>query len=364
MDAPTPTELAQQVVAPPAKASIFLTVTVREGTERQVVDLLTDVSALVRAVGFRIPERGLSCVVGIGARLWDRLFELPRPEHLHEFVALQGRRHRAPSTPGDLFFHVRCASFDSCFELVRQIMRRLGPLVDSYDEVHAFRFFDERDPLGFVDGTESPDGPAAVEAALIPDGRWAGGSYIIAQKYVHDLTSWDAISVEEQERVIGRTKLDDIQLPDEQMPHNSHVTLNTIEDGDGNELQIVRDNLAFGEASGEQGTFFMSYAADPRVTELMLRRMFVGEPEGNHDRILDFSTAVTGNLFFVPPADFLEDPASFFTGGDDAGNQFDYEPNPTGASVNPHETVAIRTIYGIAEADSSLGIGGLGQQTD
>ena len=194
-----------------------------------------------------------------------------------------------------------------CFELVRQIMRRLGSVVDTYDEVHAFRYLDNRDPLGFVDGTESPRGQAAVAAALIDEGAWAGGSYIIEQKYIHNLTAWDSLSVEEQERVIGRTKLDDIQLPDDEQPTNSHVTMNTIEDADGNELQIVRDNLAFGEASGDQGTFFMSYAADPRVTELMLRRMFLGEPEGNYDRILDFSTPLTGCLFFAPPAAFFDD---------------------------------------------------------
>ena len=300
-------DLSQEILAAPAKASIFLTVTVRSGGEAQVIDLLTDISGLTRAVGFRYPETMLSCVVGIGAGMWDRLFDVPRPEYLHDFVALQGGKHSAPSTPGDLFFHLRASTLDMCFELVRQIMRRLGSVVDTYDEVHAFRYLDNRDPLGFVDGTESPRGQAAVAAALINEGAWAGGSYIIEQKYVHNLTAWESLSVEEQERVIGRTKLDDVQLPDHEQPTNSHVTMNTIEDADGNELQIVRDNLAFGEASGDQGTFFMSYAADPRVTELMLRRMFLGEPEGNYDRILDFSTPLTGCLFFAPPAAFLDD---------------------------------------------------------
>lgn len=301
------TELSQSILTMPAKASIFLTVNVTEGGEADVIELLTDVSALVRSVGFRVPERGLSCVVGIGADMWPRLFSTEPPKLLHTFVPLDGGKHSAPSTPGDLFFHVRAATFDMCFELVRQVTRRLGPVTANYDEVHAFRYFDERDPLGFVDGTESPNGREAVDAALIADGDWAGGSYIVTQKYVHDLSAWDALSVTEQERVIGRTKLDDIELSDDEQPTNSHVTLNTLEDADGNELKIVRDNLAFGEASGLQGTFFMSYAADVRITELMLRRMFIGEPAGNYDRILDFSTALTGNIFFAPPQDFLED---------------------------------------------------------
>ena len=215
--------------------------TIRSGGEAQVIDLLTGVSGLTRAVGFRYPETMLSCVVGIGAGMWDRLFDVPRPEYLHDFTELQGGKHSAPSTPGDLFFHLRASTLDMCFELVRQIMRRLGSVIDTYDEVHAFRYLDNRDPLGFVDGTESPRGQAAVAAALIDEGAWAGGSYIIEQKYIHNLTAWDSLSVEEQERVIGRTKLDDIQLPDDEQPTNSHVTMNTIEDADGNELQIVRD---------------------------------------------------------------------------------------------------------------------------
>ena len=368
-------DLSQEILASPAKASIFLTVTVRSGGESAVIDLLTAVSGLTRAVGFRYPETMLSCVVGIGAGMWDRLFDVPRPEYLHDFTELQGGKHSAPSTPGDLFFHLRASTLDMCFELARQIMRRLGPAVSTYDEVHAFRYLDNRDPLGFVDGTESPRGQAAVAAALINEGAWAGGSYIIEQKYVHNLTAWDSLSVEEQERVIGRTKLDDTQLPDDEQPTNSHVTMNTIEDADGNELQIVRDNLAFGEASGEQGTFFMSYAADPRVTELMLRRMFLGEPEGNYDRILDFSTPLTGCLFFAPPAAFLDDadqyakpsarpeagpqdptqPATELSAAKDLGFNASSEA-PRDQTSDDHSNGAGSTA---APSDGSLGIGNL-----
>jgi putative iron-dependent peroxidase len=161
-----------------------------------------------------------------------------------------------------------------------------------------------------VDGTENPTGLAAARAATIgaaePD--FTGGSYVIVQKYLHDMVTWNAISTEEQERVIGRSKLDDIEMPDAIKPANSHVALNTITDDDGTERQIVRDNMAFGTVGkGEFGTYFIGYAADPTVTEQMLRNMFLGRPPGMYDRILDFSTAVTGSLFFVPSADFLDD---------------------------------------------------------
>ena len=113
----------------------------------------------------------------------------------------------------------------------------------------------------------------------------------------------------EQERAIGRTKLSDIELPDEIKPANSHVALNTIVDEDGEERQIMRFNMPFGRVgAGEFGTYFIGYARSPDVIEQMLTNMFIGKPPGNYDRILDFSTAVTGNLFFVPTADFLDDP--------------------------------------------------------
>lgn len=305
-------KLAQEVLAPPAKAAIFLTVTVREGQEAAVREALGDVPGLTRAVGFRIPELRLSCVVGIGSDLWDRTYTGPRPAALHRFVPLDGGKHQAVATPGDLLFHIRADRPDICFELSHQLLRRLDGMVDCVEEVHGFRYWDERDLLGFVDGTESPTGyEESEEAAIIVDQEphFAGGSYVIVQKYLHDLDAWDAIPVEQQELVIGRRKLSDIELPDAMKPSNSHVSLNSITDADGNDLAIVRDNLPFGNAgAGEFGTYFIGYAADPGVTERMLRNMFIGDPVGNHDRILDFSRAVTGCLFFVPPAAFLEDP--------------------------------------------------------
>jgi putative iron-dependent peroxidase len=301
----------QDVLAPPAKAAMFLVITVRAGAEDEVRDVLADVSGLTRAVGFRSPEDGLSCVVGIGAELWDRLYGPPRPVGLHPFRELVGAVHTAVSTPGDLLIHLRATRLDLCFELARQLMIRLAGRADVADEVHGFRYFDERDLLGFVDGTESPSGAAAVAAVRVgdEDPAFAGGSYVVVQKYLHDLDAWNALPVEEQERAIGRHKLSDIEIPDAAKAPNSHVALNTINDADGTQRQIVRDNMPFGRiGAAEFGTYFIGYAAHPDVIEQMLRNMFIGDPPGNHDRILDFSTAVTGGLFFVPTQDFLDDP--------------------------------------------------------
>jgi putative iron-dependent peroxidase len=337
LDRPVPEP--QAILAPLTEAAIFLTLCVEPGGQQVITDLLPDLAGLRRSVGFRAPDAGLSCVVGIGSDLWDRLFpDTPRPAGLHPFRALKGERHSAPATPGDLFIHVRAERLDLCFELARLIGERLGPAVRIVDEVHGFRSFDERDLLGFVDGTENPEGGSAVDAVLIgdEDPAFAAGSYLVIQKYVHDLAGWNALSVEDQERAIGRTKLADVEFADEDKPADSHLTLNVIEDEDGEQLQIMRFNMPFGRVgSDEFGTFYVAYAKTPAVTERMLENMFLGLGDATHDRLLDFSTALTGNLYFVPSADFLDDPTIV-------------EPAAEGADPAPPST-----------GDDSLGIGGL-----
>jgi porphyrinogen peroxidase len=273
--------------------------------------LLADVPGITRSVGFRVPDGELISVVGIGSDLWDRTFaDEPRPIHLHPFRELHGQRHHAPSTAGDLLFHLRARRMDLCFELATHLVQRLSEWAEVVDEVHGFKYFDERDLLGFVDGTENPTGRSAYAAAIIgdEDPDCTCGSYVIVQKYLHDMTAWNALTVEQQELVVGRTKLTDIEMPDDVKPANSHIALNVIEDDDGNELKIVRDNMPFGRVgSTEFGTYYIAYAASPTIIERMLSNMFIGDPPGNTDRILDFSTAVTGSLFFVPSARFLDD---------------------------------------------------------
>jgi putative iron-dependent peroxidase len=300
----------QPVLGPVASAAIFLVATIDADGEQVVRDLLGDLAGLQKSVGFRVPSGGLACVSGVGSDAWDRLFDGPRPAGLHPFRELNGEKHHAVSTPGDLLFHLRADRLDLCFELATQIMRRLSGVVTVVDEVQGFKFFEQRDLLGFVDGTENPFGRAAEAAVSVgaEDPEFAGGSYVIVQKYLHDMSSWDALSVESQERVIGRTKLSNIELADDVKPANSHVALNVITDDEGNELEIVRDNMPFGTVgNGEFGTYFVGYSSTPEVTERMLENMFIGDPPGNYDRVLDYSTVLTGGLFFVPTADFLED---------------------------------------------------------
>src|SRR5262244_3251965 len=336
----------QPVSAPLTRAAIFLVVTINPSPDDRTVvrSFCADLPALIRAVDFRNLEAGLSCVMGIGSEAWDKLFGDPRPAELHPFREIRAGPRHAASTPGDLMFHIRSKRMDLCFEMATQIRARLGDAVSTVDEVHGFRYFDDRDLLGFVDGTENPRGEAVIDAAIIgeEDAAFVGGSYVIVQKYLHDLDGWNALSTEAQERIIGRSKLSDVELDDSIKPTSAHNALTTITEN-GKQLAIVRDNMPFGQiGKGEFGTYFIGYCRTPRVTEQMIENMFVGRPPGNYDRLLDFSRAVTGTLFFVPSATFLES-----LDNDDAAAM-----PAAGSAREPASSAA-------APPDGSLGVGSL-----
>ena len=302
--------LPQPVVGPLTRAAIFLVVCIRPEQDNRAAlrSFCGDLAGLIRAVEFRNVEAGLTCVVGFGSDAWDQLFGAPRPPELHPFrEILSGGRH-AVSTPGDILFHIRAKRHDLCFELAAQIMNEIGEIVSVADEVQAFRYFDDRDVIGFIDGTENPRGEAARGAAMVgdEDPNFTGGSYVIVQKYLHDMKAWNALPVEMQEKIIGRKKLSDIELRDADKPAYAHNALTSIEEN-GKELKILRDNMPFGRPGhGEFGTYFIGYARTPRITETMLQNMFVGKPPGNYDRLLDYSRPATGSLFFVPSSTFLD----------------------------------------------------------
>jgi porphyrinogen peroxidase len=336
----------QPVVQPPRQASIFLVLAINPdpASEDAVRSICTDLSKLIRAVGFRETGAELSCVLGVGSDAWNRLFGSPRPSELHPFQEIVAGPRHAVSTPGDVFFHIRGEREDLCFELETQIMMQLGEAVSTIDEVAAFRYFDNRDLLGFVDGTENPVEDEATEAVFIgdEDRTFAGGSYVIVQKYLHDLAAWNALPIETQEKIVGRTKLSDVELDDSVKPTSAHNALTTIVEN-GVERKIYRANGAFGQpGKGEFGTYFIGYARSPRVIEQMMQNMFIGRPRGNYDRLLDVSRAATGTLFFVPSLTFLEAVTS----------------QPTKPTVVA-ETSLAPSPPGEAANDGSLGIGSL-----
>lgn len=300
----------QRVDAPLTQSATFLVVTATKKPDsiNTIRSTLAGLDSLAKNVSIRDLSARFACTVGIGSDIWDDLTSLPRPAELHSFREVKGEKHIAVSTPGDLLFHIRSERRDICFEFERQLMNQLGDAVSVVDETVGFRYFDVRDLLGFVDGTANPVGPSVPASVLVAgeDTSAEGGSYIVVQKYTHDLSGWGHLSTEQQEKIIGRTKIDNVELDDAESGQRSHKTLNTIEDENGDEHDILRDNMPFGSpGSAEFGTYFIGYTRRLWVIEKMLERMFVGDPPGLHDRILDFSKPLTGTTFFAPSASFL-----------------------------------------------------------
>jgi putative iron-dependent peroxidase len=255
----------------------------------------------------RFPDSGASCVIGIGYNAWLQLhLPVPFPKELENFMPIVGEKHTAVSSKGDLHFHIRENGSSVCYDMANAVSDVLEPVAISIEEIHGFRYWDGRSILGFVDGTENPRGKERAFFGLVGDDDpvYKGGSYLFVQKYIHDLNAFEELSTEEQEKVFGRYKLNDIEMPDNIKPSNSHIAVANI----GDEFKIIRDNMPFGNIStNEMGTYFISYASTFSTVKKMLNNMFIGSPKGNYDRLLDFSTTKTGTLFFVPTLDMLDD---------------------------------------------------------
>jgi len=258
----------------------------------------------------RFPDSGASCVMGIGHDAWLRLgLPVPLPKELTNFAPVVGGKHVAVSTPGDLHFHLKGTSSSICYDMAATLAQLLDTVAVPVEEVHGFRYWDGRSILGFVDGTENPKGDKRAFFGLIGDEEpaYKGGSYLFVQKYIHDLKAFKALPVDQQEKVFGRYKESDVEMPDDIKPANSHIALTNV----GDDLKVIRDNLPFGNMStNEMGTYFIAYASTFSTVKKMLDNMFIGLPEGNYDRLLDFSTPRTGTLFFVPSASMLKNIAS------------------------------------------------------
>lgn len=300
--------IPQDVVNKQGDNAIFIVYTLKESPEAidKVKDVCANFSAMIRSMRNRFPDMQFSCIMGFGADAWSRLFpEQSKPKDLVTFKEIKGQKLTAVSTSGDLFFHIRGKQMGLCFEFASILDEKLSGVVDPVDETHGFRYMDGKAIIGFVDGTENPavdENPYHFAVVGEEDPEFTGGSYVFVQKYIHDMSAWNALSVEEQEKVIGRRKYNDVELSDQEKPQNAHNAVTNI----GDDLKIVRANMPFANTSkGEYGTYFIGYAGTFRTTRQMLENMFIGNPVGNTDRLLDFSTPVTGTLFFAPSYDLL-----------------------------------------------------------
>ncbi len=283
---------------------LFLTLTLARGDDGATRRALAAIPDQTRSVAGQFDAPTLVSSVAIGHAAWPRLVGASMPAGLVPFEALEDGPRRAPATPADLFIHIHSPRHDANFALARRIMAGLGAQVRLVEEIHGFKHQGGRDLTGFVDGTENAKGDERAGVALVPDGPFAGGSFVSLQRYVHQLARWETLSICDQEAMVGRTKLDDLELADDVKPPTAHIARVVIEE-DGAELEILRHSLPYG-TTAEAGLYFVAYGSSPAPFRKMLERMVLRDADGHYDRLLDFSQAVTGAAFFAPSREVLE----------------------------------------------------------
>ena len=294
------------VISNVSRAALFLILRVTRPDEAKfVARVLSTVPERTRRQGRLVSQGKLEGTVGVGAPFWNLLGRTQRPAWLQDFPEIQGPQLSVPSTGGDLFLHIKSDREDLNFELAQSLLRDMQGLVEILEEVHGFNYLDSRDLTGFIDGTANPKGKERAQVALIgkEDAAFADGSYVMTQRYVHDLEKWSMLSVREQEAAIGRTKRDSREL--KTAPPTAHIRRAEVSDDRG-ELKIVRQSMPYGTLGGDHGLFFVAYAKEPRRFERMLTRLFGTAEDGLHDRLMEFTRAVSGAYFFIPSLKLLK----------------------------------------------------------
>ncbi|MDM1270957.1 Dyp-type peroxidase [Acinetobacter indicus] len=299
---------AQSVILPlPSDHARFIVLRLKDLTLEQLKEKLADLFNTRDRLITQHPHAQIKTAVAFGPELWAQLYS-QTPAGFKQLQPIEGA-FQMPVVPADVLIHIASARADICFALSQSFFEGIQDQVDVLDERVCFRYFDGRDMTGFIDGTENPQFPDdRAEVALLGEdaGIFEDGSFVFAQRYAHDLDKWKRLKVDAQEQVMGRTKLESIELDDEVKPDNAHVSRTVVEDDEGEEMEILRHSLPYGDGQGDQGLFFIAYTKDLTILDAMLERMFGTSGDGIHDRLLHFVTALDGAYYFAPSEELLE----------------------------------------------------------
>ena len=299
---------AQSVILPlPSDHARFIVLRLKDLTLEQLKEKLADLFNTRDRLITQHPHAQIKTAVAFGPELWAQLYS-QTPAGFKQLQPIEGA-FQMPVVPADVLIHIASARADICFALSQSFFEGIQDQVDVLDERVCFRYFDGRDMTGFIDGTENPQFPDdRAEVALLGEdaGIFEDGSFVFAQRYAHDLDKWKRLKVDAQEQVMGRTKLESIELDDEVKPDNAHVARTVVEDDEGEEMEILRHSLPYGDGQGDQGLFFIAYTKDLTILDAMLERMFGTSGDGIHDRLLHFVTALDGAYYFAPSEELLE----------------------------------------------------------
>jgi len=300
---------AQSVILPlPSDHARFIVLRLKDLSIKELKEKIADLLSTRDRLITQYPHAQIKTAVAFGPELWAQIYT-QAPKGFKPLAPIQGS-FEMPVKPADVLIHIAAQRTDICFALSQAFFEGITDKVDVLDERVCFRNFDGRDLTGFIDGTENPQFPDdRAEVALLDEdhGIFSDGSFVFAQRYAHNLEKWKQLKVDTQEQVIGRTKLESIELDDEVKPENSHVARTVVENTEGEEMEILRHSLPYGDGKGDQGLFFIAYTQDLNIIDAMLLRMFGTSGDGIHDRLLHFVTPMDGAYYFAPSEELLEE---------------------------------------------------------
>ncbi|CCN46963.1 putative Dyp-type peroxidase [Vibrio nigripulchritudo MADA3029] len=291
----------QHAIVPEAGAFALYSLFKISSEPQAVLSALQTLPSLIKEVNDQ-QEADVKLSVSFTHQFWSKLNQ-PMPGELEPFRELGKGDINAPATDVDFLIHCHSDRHDLHFFVLRKFLTPIAEHVELVDETYGYRYLDSRDMTDFVDGTENPKGDQRHDVAIIPEGDFAGGSYVMVQRFVHNLPAWNRLNVSAQEKVVGRTKPDSIELDD--VPAASHVGRVDIKE-EGKGLKIVRHSLPYGSVSGEHGLLFIAYCQTLHNFKAMLESMY-GETDGKTDQLLRFTSAVTGAYFFAPSEAMLSE---------------------------------------------------------
>ncbi len=284
----------------------FVTLVVHEGKEQEVYAAIRDVLKIIGDIEESTPQAQITTALGFSHAVWPRLFKEQRPKELVSFTEMQEASRHFPATKGDILLLLKSVRIDLNFQIARLIAARMEGIARVIEDIQGFDYLDDRDMVDFVDGTENPEDEKRAQAVLVADEdpQYSGGAYITTQRYIHDLQKWNKLKTQAQEKIIGRTKADDIEFSNDDKPAYAHVNKGKATDEQGNEIPMFRQNMPYGN-SMENGTYFIGLAKSPEVINIALRKMVFADENGFYDRLLDYTKPVTGVIYFAPSIDWL-----------------------------------------------------------
>ncbi|WP_028022473.1 Dyp-type peroxidase [Enterovibrio calviensis] len=293
----------------PTTHAEFLTFVLKDQwlTVDDINDALSQLPGIQKSIRQKDPSANISVTIGFSANAWPLLFpDLSLPAELHVFPEMTDGARHFPSTAGDIFLMVKSERKDLNFQIAKYSAKALSGVADLTEDIQGYKYLDNRDMIDFVDGTENPIDEERLESVLVDDENdtYRGGSYLVVQRYIDRQSLWDDQPTEHQEKVVGRTKMDDIELDDEEKPVWAHNNKSKVEI-DGEEVKMYRQNRPYGNAI-EHGTMFVGFSKTPSIIETSLTQMINADENGDYDRLLDFVEAKTGASYFVPSQSFID----------------------------------------------------------